>query len=59
MTEYKKIKVSSEHEPRMLDVLLATNQKFKAISLDEYYIANSLCDLLTEKKIPYQKIQQH
>ena len=55
-TEYRKIKISSEYEPEMLDILLTTNQRFKAISLDEYYITKSQCDMLTRKRIPYQKI---
>ena len=54
--EYRKIKVSSEHEPKMLDALLATNHRFRAISLDEYYITKSQCDILAKKKIPYQKL---
>ena len=54
--EYLKIKISSKHEPEMLDILLATNQRFKAISLDKYYITKSQCDVLNKKGIPYQKI---
>ena len=40
----------------MLDILLATSQQFKAVSKDEYYITKSQCNLLTKKKIPYQKL---
>jgi len=54
--QYKKIKVSSKNEVKMLDVLLSTCQQFKAISTDEYFITKKQCALLTKKAIPYQKL---
>ena len=54
--QYRKIKVSSKDEAKMLDVLLSTSQQFKAISKDEYFITEKQCALLTKKNIPYQKI---
>jgi len=54
--QYRKIKVSSKNEAKMLDVLLATSQQFKAISQDEYYITKKQCTLLSKKNIPYQKL---
>ena len=55
--KYRKIKVSSKDEAKMLNVLLSTSQHFKAISMDEYFITEKQCTLLTKKNIPYQKIQ--
>ena len=54
--QYRKIKVSSKDEAKMLDVLLSTSQQFKAISKDEYFITKKQCTLLTKKNIPYQKL---
>ena len=56
VVQYRKIKISSEHEAKMLDILLTTPQQFKAISKDEYYITKKQCNLLTKKQIPYQKL---
>ena len=53
---YRKIRVSVENEVEMLDVLLSTNQRFKAVSKDEYFITKKQCVLLTEKNIPYQQL---
>ena len=53
---YRKIKVSFENEVEMLDVLLSTNQRFKAVSKDEYFITKKQCSLLTKKNIPYQQL---
>ena len=47
--QYRKIKVSSKDEAKMLDVLLSTSQQFKAISKDEYFITEKQCALLTKK----------
>ena len=54
--QYRKIKVSSKDEAKMLDVLLSTSQQFKAISKDEYLITDKQCTLLAKKNIPYQKL---
>ena len=53
--QYRKIKVSSKDEAKMLDVLLSTSQQFKAISKDEYFITTKQCTLLTEKKYSISK----
>ena len=47
--QYRKIKISPENEARMLDVLLSTDQRFKAVSTDEYLISTAQCDLLAKK----------
>lgn len=54
--QYMKIRVSSKNEAKMLDILLDTNQQFKAISKDEYYITKKQFTLLSKKEIPYQNL---
>lgn len=54
--EYRKIRVSSKNEVKMLNTLLSTSQQFKAISKDEYFVTKKQCALLTKKNIPYQKL---
>ena len=54
--QYKKIKVSLKDEVRMLNVLLSTNQQFKAISKDEYFITDWQCTILAEKNISYKVV---
>ena len=54
--QYRKIKVLPQNEVRMLDILLSTSQQFNAISKDEYYITEKQCNILTKKRVPYQKL---
>ena len=54
--QYRKIKIFSENEAKMLDVLLSTDQKFKAVSIDEYLVSTAQCGLLVKKNISYQII---
>jgi len=53
---YRKVRVEPKNEVRMVDVLLKTNQPFKAVSRTEYYISKGQCATLTKRKIPYQKL---
>lgn len=52
---YKKIKVSKNNEDKMLNVLMSTNQQFKAVSINEYFITDKQCRLLDQKNIAYHK----
>ncbi len=54
--QYRKIKVLPQNEARMLDILLSTSQQFNAISKDEYYITEKQSNILTKKRVPYQKL---
>ena len=56
---YKKIKVSQNNEDKMLNVLMSTNQQFKAVSINEYFITDKQCELLDRKKIAYHKINNN
>lgn len=58
MLKYRKIKMSSEHEPKMLDVRVATDQRFEAVSINEYYITKNQCKLLDEKKYHTKKYHE-
>lgn len=56
LNSYRKVRVESKNEAKMIGVLLRTGEPFKAVSKTSYYITERQCNTLSKNKIPYQKL---